>query len=308
MEARCLDRHFSTTRRLFKEPPKLKEAKGFKRLVTYPISGQDIQGGLRVGGLFKHSTPDMPLVSVIIATLNSQEFLEETLQSIFDQSYENLECLVIDGGSTDGTLEILNSHKDQIDYFLSQKDKGISEAFNKGVRLAFGDYINFQGDGDGFFQSDALKEVMEGVCTEMLISARIVRTDKKGEVLYTSAFLKNFDKRFLRTKMVAHQGLLTHRDYFNTYGLFDEDLIFSMDYEHLLRSYHAFPSFLAKEQVMARWREGGLGTNRELEIFKEWGQIKRRHKIASPMVLKTIEKWILVKFYLKRALKWWGKH
>ncbi|WP_235852171.1 glycosyltransferase family 2 protein [Helicobacter mehlei] len=288
--------------RLFEQPPKLEDSKHFERLAIYPRA--TLQGGLRTKGLFKHSVPNQPLVSVIMATLNSQQFLEATLQSILDQSYGNLELLVIDGGSNDSTLQILQTYANKIDYFMSLKDKGIAQAFNRGVRLAFGDYINFQGDSDGFVAPNALQEVMAGVQGEMLISARVVRVDEQGDVLYTSDYLKNFDKNLLRFKMIHHQGLLTHRDYFSIYGLFDEDLIFSMDYEHLLRCFHNFPAFVSKVEVLARWRADGLGTDKELEIFKEWAQIKARHQIAPALVLKAIEKWILAKFYLKKALKW----
>ncbi|WP_104759667.1 glycosyltransferase family 2 protein [Helicobacter bizzozeronii] len=283
-------------------PPKLENSKHFERLITYP--GATLQGGLRTKGLFKHSMPHQPLVSVIMATLNSQQFLEATLQSILEQSYGNLELLVIDGGSNDSTLRILQTYANQIDYFMSLKDKGIAQAFNRGVRLAFGDYINFQGDSDGFVAPNALQEVMAGVQGQMLVSARVVRVDEHDRVIYTSEDLHGFNKNVLRWHMIHHQGLLTHRDYFNTYGLFDEDLIFSMDYEHLLRCFHNFPTFVAKSEVLARWRADGLGTDKELEIFKEWAAIKARHQIAPPLVLKAIEKWILAKFYIKKALKW----
>ncbi|WP_233708081.1 glycosyltransferase family 2 protein [Helicobacter bizzozeronii] len=283
-------------------PPKLEDSKHFERLITYPRA--TLQGGLRTQGLFKHSMPNQPLVSVIMATLNSQNFLEATLQSILDQTYGNLELLIIDGGSNDSTLQILQTYANKIDYFMSLKDKGIAQAFNRGVRLAFGDYINFQGDSDGFVAPNALQEVMAGVRGQMLVSARIVGVDQKGDAIYTSKYLKNFHQNLLFGKLIPHQGLLTHRDYFSTYGLFDEDLIFSMDYEFLMRCYHHPTPLIAKEHVLARWRSGGIGTNKELEIFKEWAQIKARHQIAPPLVLKAIEKWILAKFYIKKALKW----
>ncbi|WP_104706954.1 glycosyltransferase family 2 protein [Helicobacter bizzozeronii] len=283
-------------------PPKLEDSKHFERLITYPRA--TLQGGLRTQGLFKHSMPNQPLASVIMATLNSQQFLEATLQSILNQSYSNLELLVIDGGSSDDTLPILQAYANKIDYFMSLEDKGIAQAFNRGVRLAFGDYINFQGDSDGFVAPNALQEVMAGVQGQMLVSARVVRVDEHDRVIYTSEDLHGFNKNVLRWHMIHHQGLLTHRDYFNTYGLFDEDLIFSMDYEHLLRCFHNFPTFVAKSEVLARWRADGLGTDKELEIFKEGAAIKARHQIAPPLVLKAIEKWILAKFYIKKALKW----
>ncbi|CRF50710.1 glycosyl transferase, family 2 [Helicobacter heilmannii] len=108
--------------------------------------------------------------------------------------------------------------------------------------------------------------------------------------------------------MIQHQGLLIHKDYFKTYGLFDESLVYSMDYEHLLRSYHNFPSFLAKDVVLARWRDDGLGSHKECEIFAEWAHIKEKNKVTPSLVLKAIDLWIRFKFNLKKLLGWQGKH
>ena len=91
-----------------------------------------------------------PLISVITVVYNGEKYLEETIQSIINQTYDNVEYIIIDGGSTDGTVDIIKKYEDRIDYWVSEKDKGISDAFNKGVKVAKGDYINFQGDGDGF--------------------------------------------------------------------------------------------------------------------------------------------------------------
>ena len=82
-----------------------------------------------------------PKISVITVSYNSATHLEECILSVINQSYDNKEYIIIDGGSTDGTLDIIDKYKDKIDYFISEPDNGISDAFNKGIKAATGDLI-----------------------------------------------------------------------------------------------------------------------------------------------------------------------
>lgn len=246
------------------------------------------------------------LVSIITAVYNGEKYLEETIQSVINQTYDNIEYIIIDGGSTDGTLDIIKKYEDKIDYWVSEKDKGISDAFNKGVKIANGDYINFQGDGDGFVSSDALEKVFEDInpTEDIFISARIKRVDVDGYELFVSKYIDNFNPKTLLFRMsMPHQGLFTHRNYFKKYGLFDVNNTFCMDYEHLLRSYNNFPKVVTKDIIVAKWRADGLGNGRTLEIFKEYDKIKRDNKIASTLVLDCVKYWTLFKYYVKKLIK-----
>ena len=107
-----------------------------------------IHGGKWIKGIFKKIDKENPLISIITVTLNSQKYLEETLKSIFDQKYKNYELIIIDGKSNDKTLKIIKKNNNKIDYWISQKDKGIYDAFNKGLALARGQYIGFVNSDD----------------------------------------------------------------------------------------------------------------------------------------------------------------
>ena len=107
-----------------------------------------IHGGKWIKGIFKKIDKENPLISIITVTLNSQKYLEETLKSIFDQKYKNYELIIIDGKSNDKTLKIIKKNNKKIDYWISQKDKGIYDAFNKGLALARGQYIGFVNSDD----------------------------------------------------------------------------------------------------------------------------------------------------------------
>lgn len=263
------------------------------------------EGGLRTQNYFKKSHPNTPLISVITVTFNGEKYLEQTIQSIINQTYENMEYIIIDGGSTDGTVEIIKKYENKIDYWVSEKDAGIGDAFNKGIILALGDYINFQGDGDGFYSADSLGKVFNDIDWNkyIFISAKIQKTDENNKELYVSKHVKTFKKISLLFRMsMPHQGLFTHKNYFKQYGLFDINNTFCMDYEHLLRAYHNFPETLTINVIVARWRADGIGIGRNLEIFKEYSKIKRDNKVANKVVLNIIKHWILLKFYIKEAL------
>ena len=94
------------------------------------------EGGLRIKNINKK-----PKFSLITVVLNNQTLLEKTIKSVLDQNFKNFEYIIIDGGSKDGTLEIIKKYNDKLDYWLSEKDKGIYDAFNKGMELSRGEYI-----------------------------------------------------------------------------------------------------------------------------------------------------------------------
>ena len=116
---------------------------------------KEFEGGLRIKNIIKTDIKEEPLITIITVTLNSEKYLEECLESLHSQNYNNYEHVVIDGGSTDGTLEIIKKNDHRIDYWISKKDNGIYDAFNIGMDLARGKYIGFL-NSDDVYASEAL--------------------------------------------------------------------------------------------------------------------------------------------------------
>ena len=112
------------------------------------IKEKKLEGGLRTKGLLKKSSSGKPLITVITAVYNSETHLEESILSLHKQNYDNIEHIVIDGGSTDNSLEIIKKYDYKIDYWISQKDAGIYDAFNKGMKYARGEYLGFLNSDD----------------------------------------------------------------------------------------------------------------------------------------------------------------
>jgi glycosyltransferase involved in cell wall biosynthesis len=249
----------------------------------------------------------LPKISIITSTYNCKDTLQATIDSIKQQDYPNIEYIVIDAGSSDGTLEIIQNNLDTINVYVSEPDRGISDAFNKGIQQATGDYLYFIGSGDCLLSPDVLSKMFDNIDSknDLLLCGRVQRVDISGNVLWSTPFIPQFKKASLLFKMaLPHQGLFTHREIFKKYGLFDVENKFCMDYEHLLRYYHQFPHVVSKDIEVASWVEGGIGTNRYLEIFDEYHAIKCKHKVAPYGILIAIHFWTLFKFYIKRVLRY----
>ena len=244
-------------------------------------------------------------VSIIIAVFNGETFLKGTIKSILNQNDENLELIVIDGGSSDNTIEIIKSFDSPKIKWISEPDKGISDAFNKGIKLATGDYINFQGDGDGFINNNSISDLFSNLDLKEkpIVCGNIQRIDIKGNLLYKTKIKKRFDKKSLLFKMsLPHQGLFIPKEFFAKYGEFDLNNKYCMDYELLLRSYNNFPKVITKDLVVSNWRADGLGEGKTLEILKEYHKIKLKNKVAGRLTLLLIHYYSLFKYYFKTIL------
>ncbi len=230
-----------------------------------------------------------PKISVIVPTLNDEKYLENTIQSFISQEYANKELLIIDGLSSDNTLKIIKKYHKHISYWCSQKDKGISDAFNKGIKKATGDYLYFMGAGDTFVDSHVLNNMMDGVNkdNDWLVSGQIRRVSKEGQELYITQ--NRFNKWQLLYKMaIPHQGLFTNKLYFQKYGLFDTSCKYAMDYDLLLRAYSDFPKLIQKDLIVANWVEGGVGQDNTDKVLAEYHRIRLKNQIAPVWLLNII--------------------
>ena len=245
-------------------------------------------------------------VSIIIAVFNGETFLKGTIKSILNQNDENLELIVIDGGSSDNTIEIIKSFDSPKIKWISEPDKGISDAFNKGIKLATGDYVNFQGDGDGFINNSSISDLFSNLDLKEkpIVCGNIQRIDINGKLIYKTKIKKRFNKKSLLFKMsLPHQGLFIPREFFSKYGEFDLNNKYCMDYELLLRSYNNFPKVITKDLVVSNWRADGLGEGKTLEILKEYHKIKLKNKVARKPLLVVIHIYSIFKYYLKSFFK-----
>lgn len=247
-----------------------------------------------------------PKISVITAVKNQRAALLKTISSVRAQTYHPIEYIVVDGGSTDGTQEVLKDNHDIVTKWISEPDKGISDAFNKGVQLSSGDYINFQGAGDGFHHASSIEELFADITKPpILLCGQVMRTSLTDQPLWVAPkkMTETFNKHSLLWKLtLPHQGLFTHRSFFEKWGDFDLNVKYAMDYEILLRAFHDFPSTLIKPVIVANWQAGGIGANQIKQVLKEYHYLKCKHKVAAKVFLSLIHEFNLFKLFVKTKI------
>lgn len=178
-------------------------------------------------------------ISVITVTYNSESTIEETILSVINQSYSDLEYIIVDGKSSDGTLQILDTYKSRIDKILSEKDDGLYDALNKGIAMATGDVIAFLHSDDFYTDENVIQKYAEvfaktkadGVYADLYYvdknnTDKIIRKWKSGEYNRAS---------FLNGWMPPHPTFFVKKDMYERYGKFDLSFKSAADYELMLR-------------------------------------------------------------------------
>ena len=149
-------------------------------------------GGLRSSGITKKSTDEKPLISVVTVVYNGEATLEQTILSVVSQTYENVEYIIVDGGSKDGTIDIIKKYECKIDYWQSEPDRGIYDAMNKGIGLAIGEWIYIIGADDFFVDENVINELSDlFIGSYDVISGTVWAVNSKG---FQYAFDNNYSR------------------------------------------------------------------------------------------------------------------
>ena len=208
-----------------------------------------------------------PKISVITISFNSEATLEETIRSVTSQDYPALEYVIIDGGSTDGTLEIIRKYQDRIQVVVSEPDRGISDAFNKGVARATGEIVGIV-NSDDILLPGALQKVAESYQPQVdVYSGWIMFWNQETNETFPSYPDIAFDRLKLQYR-VAHPARFIRRDAYERFGLYREDLRYMMDIELLCRFYKQGARFMLIDSPLAMFRIGGT-TNDSIYKKKE---------------------------------------
>lgn len=165
-------------------------------------------------------------LSIITINLNNKEGLQKTINSVVSQTFIDYEFIIIDGKSTDGSVELICQYKDKISYWVSEKDNGIYNAMNKGISQAKGEYLYFLNSGDALHSSNVLSEIFKDNPHDSFICGNFYM--EKGGILEEDKSYKDRDWRFaiydLFAGFLCHQAFFIHSDNFKKYGLYSEKL------------------------------------------------------------------------------------
>lgn len=198
-----------------------------------------------------------PKISIITITYNSEKTLEETIQSVISQGYDNLEYLIIDGGSTDHTLDIVNKYREHISYLVSEPDKGISDAFNKGIAAATGEIVGII-NSDDLLLPGALNTLSENYDASVEVyRGNIIIWDSEKNLKFKSIPSMVF-KPELKGVVINHQATFVTKKAYEKYGVFKVNYRYMMDQDLLIRFYTQGAKFKYIDSEMAVSRCGGV--------------------------------------------------
>lgn len=317
-EAFCLDQAYSTTRHMTRMVPVVSnpsDANLNSMLFLLPHPQRKGEGGLRSQGYFKaNSRPNpnvvevtvKPLITVITVVFNGAKTLEQTILSVINQSYDIVEYIIVDGGSTDGTLDIIRKYEHAIDYWISEPDKGIYEAWNKGLRCASGDWICFVGADDYFWDANALMRAAEKLVTlpnEIRVAyGQVMLVNNGGENLYPiGEQWEKLKDRFRQIMCIPHPGLMHRRSLFEQYGQFDESFRIAGDYELLLRELRVANAFYIPDLIMVAMRQGGISSN-PANTLLGLGEVRRAQRKNGQYFPKALWLMALIRVYIRLML------
>jgi glycosyltransferase involved in cell wall biosynthesis len=213
-----------------------------------------------------------PLVSIITIVYNGEQYIENTIQSVVNQSYKNIEYIVIDGGSTDNTLSIVRKYEKHISVLVSEKDKGISDAFNKGLKLASGEIIGII-NADDWYEQHVVEKVVNGIGDHDVVYGDL-QLWKEGR----KDFLVKGNYEFLEKEMsINHPTVFVRAESYKKFGLFDLSYKCAMDYDLMLRFKVNNCSFKYLENVVTNMRWEGFSDTRWMLGCKETLSIKNKY-------------------------------
>lgn len=212
-------------------------------------------------------------VSVITICYNNESEIRRTIESVVTQAYKDLEYIVVDGASKDGSLAIINEYKDKITKVISEPDKGIYDALNKGIRNATGDIIGFIHAGDRLFDKDVIAKIAKfhedtGVDVSYGSSQSI---DENGNIKRVRLAMEPRKVYFKTGWMPSHMSIYANKSVYEKYGCFREDIGYAADYEWVIRIFMKHRNELKfgyTKDYRLYFSLGGLSTSGNLKKVK----------------------------------------
>lgn len=235
-------------------------------------------------------------ISIITVVYNNEKTINEAINSVLNQNYDNIEYIIIDGGSKDNTIAEITKYKDKLGYFVSEKDNGLYDAMNKGIRHATGDIIGILNSDDLYQDINVISDVMRHFADEKLdiLYGDLVYV-KKDDV---SAVVRNWKSKsyckgfFENANVPPHPSLFLRNRVYKEAGLFNLDFKIAADYELMLRIFKNY-NFKSKyiNRLIVRMRLGGASNESFSSIIKQNREVLnawKQNNLKSPFYLMPL--------------------
>lgn len=241
-----------------------------------------------------------PTISVITVVYNGEQHIGRTIESVISQTYKNIEYIIIDGKSTDKTLDIIARYNG-VDLLLSEPDSGLYDAMNKGLLAATGDYVWFLNSGDQIFSPDTVEKMVAGLegFPHIIYGGTMIIDENQKEI--GDRRLKPPDqlnwKSFQQGMVVCHQSMIVKKE---LAPLYDLNYRLSSDFDWAIRVAKNASRIHNTEQILSRFLEGGLTDQNIKAGLKERFRIMRRFYGLIPTILRHFLFGLrLTNFYMK---------
>ena len=254
-----------------------------------------VSGGLRTKGIIKQSQENKPLITIITVVRNGKKTLEQTILSVINQTYENIEYIIVDGASTDGTLDIIRKYENRIDYWMSEPDKGIYDGMNKGIGLATGDFVALL-NSDDWYELNAcqiiVSEINKGGGYEIYYAVARVINEKGYTLFLHGSTINNISKQSL-----AHQTCFVSKNIYenNKYSLKYKS---ASDYDFFLRLASKNIRFRFIEAIFTNYRIHGMSES--FLSCLETINIKKKYNYTSFMNYIIRKIYFLIMCFIER--------
>lgn len=230
----------------------------------------------------------LPTISLIVAVYNGASTLQRLLDSIAAQTFRDFELIIMDGGSSDGSVDLLRQNQDLITKWHSEPDEGLYHAWNKALACAQGTWIAFLGADDFLWQPTALEGLVPALRTAEGDGVRVVYgsikvVNKHGEAIDTIGRPWPEIRQLFRQEMcLPHPGLMHHRSLFAERGMYDQSFKIAADYELLLRELRERPACFVPNHTVAGWTIGGISSDRKnlARMLREVARAKRQNGLS----------------------------
>jgi len=205
-------------------------------------------------------------ISIITVVWNNKETIKDAIDSVLNQTYKDIEYIIVDGASTDGTVEIVQSYGDKITKFVSEKDNGLYDAMNKGIALATGDVVGILNSDDFYIDEFVIEKVVkvfeEKEVDSMFADLVYVKPDNLEKTVRYYDSSKFDPSKFAYGWMPAHPTFFVKREVYERYGVFKTDYKIASDYEILVRFLKKYKlSYFYLNEVIIKMRMGGISTS-----------------------------------------------
>ena len=225
-----------------------------------------------------------PVLSVVTIVYNNARDIERTMLSVLNQTYPDIEYIVVDGLSNDGTLDIIANYKDSIAKFSSEQDEGIYDAMNKGLALATGDYVIFMNSGDEFFDADTVAAVFTSADDADIYYGETEMIDASGQSLGQRRHKapEQFDWRGFNVGMsISHQAIYIKHSLIEPY---DRQYQLSADIDWIIRAAKKAKKIVNVNRYVAKYLVGGMSKTKHRQSLMERFDIMKRHYGLVPTV------------------------